>query len=153
MIRTIRSAPPITERDIASFEKSHGITLPPAYRRFLLETNGGRPERDLCIVPDFPPSPIARVHFFFGIGDSMECYDLAWNREVYSPAEFLVIAGTEGGDTFCIGIASEYYNQVFFWDYYGDEEHRLYRVANSFEDFLNGLFRDEHSPKIKDKPS
>src|SRR5262245_40186793 len=148
MIRTQRTAPSIAESDVAFFEKAHGITLPPAYRRFLLDTNGGRPERDLCVVPELPPSPLARIHFFFGIGDPVKGNDLAWNRGVYSPAEFLVIAGTEGGDTFCIGIAGEYYNQMFFWDYYGDPEHRLHRVADSFEEFLNGLTRDELSPKM-----
>ena len=155
MIRTREAASPVKENDIASFERAHGIVLPPAYRQFLLKRNGGRPERDRCIIPNFPPDPIARIHFFFGLGYDIDGYDLAWNRKLYSAPEFLVIATTEGADTFCIGVAGEYCGQVFFWDGGGDEtnEHRLHRVANSFEEFINGLFRDELSPKMDEKPS
>lgn len=150
MIRTKEAGPPIAEVDIAAFERKYALALPPAYRRFLLESNGGRPERDLCPVPNFPPEPVARIEFFFGIGHPIKTCDLAWNRGVYSPPDFVVIAYTASGDTFCVGLSEEYYDQVFFWDYYGDLEHRLHRVANSFEEFLNGLTRDEHSPKMEE---
>jgi SMI1 / KNR4 family (SUKH-1) len=40
-VRLSNSGPPVTEADVAAFERRVGITLPADYRRFLLEVNGG----------------------------------------------------------------------------------------------------------------
>ena len=151
MIRTTEGAPPITKHEIDEFEQSQGLTLPGGYREFLLVANGGRPERDLVKVPGSKHSPVARIHFFFGIGDPEESCDIAWNREVFSdriPPNLLAIATTEGADKLCLAISGDERGQVFFWDGYEGKGPKLLKVAQSFEEFIANLSRDKNSPKL-----
>jgi len=131
-----------TSEKLRAFEERFGVVLPEAYKQFLLAHNGGRPEFDLFDVPDCPASPDSRIHFFFGVDDSSECYDLAWNVEVFSdrlPPQHTAIATSEGADMVVLSPTGE----ILFWDGY---EHRLIPVAPSFEAFLGQLRRDEDSP-------
>ena len=140
-MRTCQSANPATPTSVEAFELVLGRPLPDAYRMFLLTNNGGRPERDLVVVPGCAASPYARIHFFFGIGHPVECYDLEWNfaHSGDIPAGLLPIATTEGADIFCLTSSG----QVVFWDGY---ESVVYPVADSFERFLMMLHGDELSP-------
>lgn len=45
------TGPALTIADIAAFEQETGIELPPAYRGFLLSSNGGTPNPDRCPLP------------------------------------------------------------------------------------------------------
>ncbi len=105
MVQTTEGAPPTTADAIAEFEGRQRLALPEPYKAFLLARNGGRPERDLFEVPNSQGSPVARIHFFFGLGDTEESCDLDWNHEVFSDrisAECLPIATTEGADKICL---------------------------------------------------
>lgn len=143
MLRTRESAGPKNFESVADFERMLGRPLPKAYRQFLLTTNGGRPERDLVVVPGCAASPYARIHFFFGIGHQIECYDLAWNLAQSGdiPTGFLAIATTEGADIFCLTPTGA----IVFWDAY---ENIPYPVAECFERFLMMLYRDDLSPRF-----
>jgi hypothetical protein len=152
MMRTTEGARPITENEIGEFERRQQVRLPDQYKMFLLASNGGRPERDMVKLVGIKENPVARIHFFFGIGDPEESCDLDWNREVFSdriPREFLPIATTEGADKFCLCISGQYQNQIFFWDGYGGKGPKLLPVAPTFEEFAAGLFRDQNSPEIR----
>ncbi len=108
MLRTREGGPSISRPEIDLFEKRHGLLLPPSYREFLLQRNGGRPERDLFAVVGFGANPVARVHFFFGIGDPVVSCDLDWNVAEYRdriPPGLLPIATTEGADTWPAPVA------------------------------------------------
>jgi hypothetical protein len=146
-IKTIEGAPPTTESDLDRFQVKHGIVLPAAYRRFILETNGGRPDRDLFSVVALPESPVARIHFFFGMNDPEESCDLDWNREVYFerlPPDVLAIAKTEGPDLICIRLTNG--ETILYWDALTE---RLLNVADGFESFLSMLYSDELSPCVE----
>ena len=152
-MRTTEAGPLIDEAEVAAFEEKYKISLPSAYRAFLIETNGGRPERDVFPVPGFTQSPAARVHFFLGINDPILSCNLDWNRDVFAnriDEHLLVIASTEVADMICMSLASHTLGSVYYWDGYETSPTygRLYLVANSFEEFLNLLYRDEDSPKI-----
>jgi hypothetical protein len=144
MLRTRESAIAATPTSVESFERRFGVALPHTYREFLMTANGGRPESDLVAVPGCVGSPYARIHFFFGIGHPLECYDLAWNVEHASdlPPGLLPIATTEGADMLCLTPSGS----VVFWDGY---ENAVYLVAESFEGFLRQLYRDDFSPSIE----
>jgi hypothetical protein len=136
MLRTTEGAPPISEQDVIDFETATGLRLPSDYKELLLATNGGRPERDSVPVPTCVESPMARVHFFFGINDPVRSADLAWNIETLTdttPSGMIPIASTEGADLFFLSIEN---GEVFFWDGYADAWHK---VASSFNEFLNSL--------------
>jgi SMI1-KNR4 cell-wall len=142
-MRTREAAKPATPKAVESFERRFGLALPKAYREFLVMANGGRPERDLVTVPGCVGSPYARIHFFFGIGHPMECYDLAWNFEQASdlPSGLLPIATTEGADMLCLTPSGS----VVFWDGY---DNAVFPIAESFEGFLEQLYRDDLSPSF-----
>ncbi|WP_437852577.1 SMI1/KNR4 family protein [Sorangium sp. So ce363] len=141
MIRTHEAAKSVAGSDVETVEQQFGLALPDDYRKFLLIRNGGRPERDLVAVPMCEASPYARIHFFFGVGHPMECYDLAWNLANGSdlPAGLIPIATTEGADVFCLTPSGG----VVFWDGYGGS---IFPVSESFDQFLSQLYRDDLSP-------
>lgn len=153
-MKTVEGGPVLSGEEIAALESKNGITLPDSYRAFLLETNGGRPERDLFTVPGYDANPVGRVHFFFGLNDSVQSCNLDWNREVFAdriPEHMLPIATTEGVDKICISLASDTLGAVYFWDGYGGAGRgNLHLVAESFDRFLEKLHRDEHSPGVTD---
>lgn len=47
-----RTGPQLTLADIALFERETKFELPPEYRGFLLQANGGRPDPDRCALPE-----------------------------------------------------------------------------------------------------
>jgi hypothetical protein len=153
-LRTIETGPPIEESALEKLEAELGVELPGAYRTFLKRSSGGRPERDVFPIHDFPGNPEGRIHFFFSIDHPFECYRLGWNRDVFSdriPPELLPIATTEGEDQVCLGISGEARGRVIYWYgvEYDDRAERFYPIADSFEQFLNELHRDEYSPEIE----
>lgn len=152
MLSTIENGPRISNEIVNEFERRHGIQLPGSYRKFLLVHNGGRPVRDLIVVPGCKASPTARIHFFHGIGGSLgfQCYDLDWNiktcADLYEKG-LLPIASTEGADMICIFLPS---GEVVFWD--GYEQVPVYPLAVNFEEFICKLYSDELSPHAEPQP-
>jgi SMI1 / KNR4 family (SUKH-1) len=145
MIRTIEAAPATSENAIKALESKVGFRFPDSYRVFLLLRNGGRPERDLVRVPGCDASPVARVHFFFGVDDPIESCNLAWNIKLLPeqlPRHSLPIATTEGADIFILMLDT---GQVAFWD---DYQKKVFPLATSFDEFIGSLYRDNSSPRL-----
>jgi SMI1-KNR4 cell-wall len=141
--------PVITGVDIRRFEETYRLRFPDDYKAQMLMYNGGQPERDLFAVVDCEANPIARVHYFFGIGYPMECYDLGWNYDVFNgriPNKLIPIATTEGADQICLCVRGPDYGSVVYWDGYAESRQRIFSVADTFYLFCSMLFRDEHSP-------
>jgi len=151
-LRTVEGGPPLDERELTSFEKEHGLSLPAAYREFLLATNGGRPERDLMAIRGLKGNPVGRIHVFFGLKDPIESCNLDWNLAVFRdriPASLLPIATTEGADQVCLSVTGERAGAIFYWDGYARAgERNLYFLANDFASFIASLQKDELSPRI-----
>jgi hypothetical protein len=149
-LRTFEGGPPLRQEDLRSFEEHHGITLPSSYREFLLATNGGRPERDLVTIVGLEGNPLARIHLFFGLRDSVESCNLDWNLDVFRdriPAGLLPIATTEGTDKICLSVREEQAGSVFYWDGHAQAGQRsLYFLADDFALLLSSLQADELSP-------
>jgi len=153
-LRTFDGGPPLLAEDVGSFEKKHGLSLPGAYKAFLLATNGGRPERDLLTINGFKGDPVGRIHLFFGLRDPVESCNLDWNLEVFQqrlPANLLPIATTEGADKICLSVAGEREGAVFYWDGYAQPgERNLYFLSPDFASFMSALQFDELSPGMRD---
>ncbi len=149
-LRTTRPGPHIAEEDVVKFEQQYQLTLPELYRSFLLNSNGGRPERDLFPIQGLRGNPWGRIHFFFGLEHPIEAYRLDWNRDVIgsdTPPNLLFIATTEGADDICIDLND---GTVYYWDAYDEDDtgRRLYKIADSFEQLLELLYRDDLSPEM-----
>lgn len=151
MLTTRNGGPLVTEEQVRLFEQANSLSLPAAYRSFLMARNGGRPERDVFCVPGCKGSPTARLHFLFGIGHPIRSYDLHWNLVVFGdriPGELLPIGTTEGADLLCLGVKDSRAGQVVFWDGYQETGNRFYSVAPSIDEFFGLLSVDSDSPTL-----
>jgi hypothetical protein len=143
-----RSGPALTESDIAGFEESLGRPVPAAYRSFLLVHNGGSPDRrNFTITQDGREESIA-IKRLLGIGMAERTLDIAYVLDAFSdraPETFFPIARDPGGNIVGIVDGGEGAGRVLYFDL--DEEsdegatplEKMYVVAESFEEFIDGL--------------
>ena len=118
-----------------------GFDLPPAYRDFLLETNGGE-----CDLEFHKENMILEISVFYGVIDS-KTNGLSDNFLIYSKRfnrrDRLPIGHTAGGDVLCIDLSDE--SIVIWWHESEDFE----RISSSFQSFWEQLKSGEyHSSSI-----
>ena len=92
----------VSSDSVADFEQEAGLRLPESYRRFLLETNGGRPERGRFFVPEWP-GEFATVHVLWGIHEGKSSNLLWWKRELQDSLQdqHLAFGVDLGGELSC----------------------------------------------------
>lgn len=139
---------PLRDLDIVPVERQLGSSLPADYKRFLLTHNGGYPEPDAFTIEGYPSGGDALVHYFMCVKDD-DIYNLIDWVEAYSgrlPPNLLPVACDTLGNLICLSISGEDLGRVYFWDH--EEEagtgetpsyDNVYPIANSFQEFLNGL--------------
>jgi len=149
MIKFKNTGPKISESAIQDFEKTIGFALPPSYRNFLLEFNGGQPIPEFFSVPDWSGSA-SLVNDLWGILPG-KWNDLADNIELFSgrfPEGFFSIARDPGDNQILISLDGDTYGKIFFWDHenepnydaqYLEDYKNTYFLANDFKEFLNKL--------------
>lgn len=84
----LNTSGPVGEEEVLAFERRHGVRLPPAYRGFLLETNGGAPK----------PNRVAgtKVEYLYSLAGSRDFVDLEYAQGSFSELPALHIAiGTD----------------------------------------------------------
>ncbi|WP_430535384.1 SMI1/KNR4 family protein [Listeria rocourtiae] len=135
----------IASKDIEAFESKHGLHLPQEYKAFLLEFNGGYPEKSNFIISD--DEGVSLVNKFYGIGE--ESGDLGETFEILEgeiPDGFISIADDPAGNEICIGTEkSKYKEKVYFWrhDMESDSEmDNMFLLAEDLQTFLNKLYGD-----------
>ncbi len=156
MIMTIDgSAASLTEEDIARAERRIGRPIPAAYRAFLISHNGGRPSFGVFLIQDKDDGPgdRSRINWFFGISTGRDYNDLELMLEDYRdriPSNFLPVADDPFGNLVCLLTEGEQAGAVYFWDHERETERgeglaygNMRLIARSFDEFLNGLRRDD----------
>ena len=130
---------------IDAVEHALRLKFPRSYRRFLMETNGGRPAMNLFPIVGMRSNPFGNINFFFGIEVDSDVYDLRKTNLFYSIPEGIVLIAENGmGDYVSLDLRNGA-ERVAFWDhrhFWGTGEWReqdLYPVAPSFEVFLTML--------------
>lgn len=129
--------PSASSEDIEAIEKLTGFTLPYSYTAFLKCSNGGHPELDTF------SSPVGEwsVNNFFYVGDELNSTEsVTWNylhRWQGAARSLLPIAKDGGGNLFCLDLAYGEDAPVIIWIH--DSPAGLQRLANSFEEFVDGL--------------
>lgn len=131
---------PVSIERIGRFENVLGARLPEDYRRFLLETNGGRPEQNVL------PDENVGVDRFFSLGSEEHSLDAVYaDHRERIPSGFLPIAGWADGNLFCLSLQEQPPGAVYVWDHeFEAEEGQVFegtvtRVATSFSAFLQTL--------------
>jgi SMI1-KNR4 cell-wall len=144
----------LTEEDVRSLEHEIGFSLPEDYRRFLLRYNGGIPRPGAFRIRGMPGNPYGVIQVFFGIDRDIDSSNLKWNYEVFSqdgPADLLPVACTPSGDVICLTSSGQGAGSVVLWDYYNAPRDPLsregmYQLADSFNQFVQGIFATAESP-------
>lgn len=149
---------PTSREEIAQFEARWGVLLPPEYKAFLLESNGGMPIVDIFAIPGFHGQG-STLNSFYGIHNGPEHHQLDRACKVYEdriPDDLIPIAYDAGGNAVCIGWEGERKGKIYFWDHEDeiDEEgclrqdyRNVFLVANSLQEFLDNLMTLEEFEK------
>lgn len=122
----------ITALELNSFEQEQNVNLPVAYKTHILTSNGGTPEKDIFKG--------MRVHYFhpikYGENQLKEIIDDI--GELFPP-DFFPFAGDAGGNQIGFFLAGERVQKVYIWFHDMDDEDELEYLADSFEEFMEGL--------------
>ena len=143
-----RSGPQLTESDVADFEETTERRIPEAYRAFLLAHNGGSPTpRNFTITREEQEESVA-IKRLLGIGMAERTLDIAYVLQAFSdrvPEAFFPIARDPGGNIVGIVDGGEGAGRVLYFDLDDESDEgetpleRMYLVAESFEEFIDGL--------------
>jgi hypothetical protein len=145
-VKIEKKTPSINHNDLIKQEQYLECEFPKDYRKFLLEYNGGIPEKALIYFSNDG----GIIDLFFGICDD-DIYGLKSNNNSYInriPSNTIAIACDPGGNLFLISIRGDDYGQIYFWDHEfevdwnsGQEADysNLTFVAKSFTDLINNL--------------
>jgi hypothetical protein len=156
----------LNQSDIVNFENVIGHELPPDYKKFLLNYNGGEPKQNYHDVQGTEGK---------GIGDFVECrcffaidgpesyepevkkgYDIEWNYLVLRgriPDNFLPISEDSGGNIVCLSLYGEDLGSIWFWshhdEHYPPSYSNCYKVADSFQELLEGMFEYDFENDVR----
>lgn len=144
----------ITLKEIDAFENEMGIKLPPKFKQFLLESNGGSAEPNCFTIAQFAGNS-SIVDFFYGLNVSTPYGDLAKNLERYKeriPDSFIPVGCDPADNIICVGISPPFIDKVYLWDYEEELDHKglskmdmsnMYWLADDIYEFLSKLFSEE----------
>ena len=139
-----------TPEEIAILEAGRNIKLPVAYKKFLLENNGGEPEPNYFDIPDLPGKG-SLVDYFNGLGVSTPYGNLEAALDTYRdrlPDGFIAIGADPGGNVLCLGIKMPHLDKLYYWDHHDELDKRgrskkdmgnMYWLADDIYEFLDNL--------------
>jgi cell wall assembly regulator SMI1 len=136
-------ATPATAQAIEAFAARFDQGLPAAYRAFLAEHNGGRPEPGTVYLADIEDRVM--VDAFFGLGEEeLDLVTIDQMNDGRLPEACFSFAKDPFGNEFVLDLED---GSVVYWDCNGDyaeyegdgDDEDLFEVAVSFEAFLGML--------------
>lgn len=141
MLEMRRKFPPVSEEQLKTFERELGRPLPCQYRRFLLITNGGRPQKEEFIISSAECGDI--LNFFYGIGVGDD-YGLMENWGVFEGRiadDLLPIAEDPFGNQICISLSSDDCGKMYFWDHEVEftPDRAITPLDRTFDEFIDSL--------------
>jgi hypothetical protein len=142
--------PPLTESDLAEFEKKLGLQLPPPVRALYLKTNGGYPSPYIFDEPIYTSIsgfiPFDRDEDGDGLNAVRSYTHLVVNQKLV-PRHFFPFAYEGGGDYFFVDTTTPN-GAVYFYSY--DSRPRLRNLKMDFDTFWASLTEDEDADEEDD---
>ena len=142
-----------TPGDIVKFEDYLQVSLPSAYKEFLLElSNQGEPRKSLLhYVGIDGRNQEGNIEFFHNLSEDAN-HNLIRIKYFYEnriPNNALPIAEILGGDQICMRLTGEDKGAIFYWDHEYELEYsrfkvkeNLAKISNSFNEFISMLLDD-----------
>jgi len=152
-------AKPLSLEEIRIFTEQLGIPpLTEDYVEFLILNNGGIPSPNTYMIPTHPEG-FCDIQVFFGIGRDIEADCLDWNfyECTLVPDPLFPIGNSSTNDLICLSLSGETRGGVFFWDAMVELTEfpsfaNVYKIANSFSEFVENLFDYQESAEELTKP-
>ncbi len=132
-----------TQDMIDSFEKHVGFLLPDDYKQFLCEYNGGSARYNYFWVDDLDVE--LPLHVLYGLGLDKNLDLKTWNDEYIDDLfSNSVIIGHDPGSGLIVLINDNEDGGIYYWDHtfnfeQSSEDENTYKIADTFQDFINGL--------------
>jgi hypothetical protein len=158
MIELVDPRPPVSAAELEAAEQrlaDLGHPIPPSYRTFLTEQDGGRPIRDVFSFEQDNRRQEDAVKKFLGVAPPAApgATNLVITVEILMdrvPYGVLPIAKDHVGNLICLDGRDGRDGPVYFWDheYEGDppDEANLYEIAPDLQTFLSSLYEDPDPP-------
>lgn len=131
---------------VNNFENSIGFLLPEDYKNFLLEYNGGTAKIRYSTFKAEGLNENIPLDVLYGIGVEKKQLDLQIINEEYIDDMLpnCIIIGDDPGSGMIVLINNEELKGVYYWDHsfyfkQSREEGNIYKIADSFIDFIQGL--------------
>lgn len=137
-------------KEIELFEIKNKFKLPDDYKDFILQYNGGFPEKPYFYCDEKKGQ--GENLFVKGIFDTdippisfldLERIKFEIKTSHFKNRDFLPIAMDCGNNYICIFVRGEHYNKVCFWSFGNpvtlNQDSALYYLTNTFTDFINQL--------------
>lgn len=146
MIEWRRFSPPATDRLVEELESKTGIELPPIYRAFLRNANGGQAVKPVSfIIPELDEKVMLGALYGLGGGEQLDVAALYFDYSDEIPSGFIPVGEDPGGNLLLVETSCQGRDQVFFWDRIGLLERRcgkrLFFVASDIESLV-GLLKE-----------
>ncbi len=142
---------------IREIENLVRLTFPPQYERHLLDLNGGRCFPNVFSFKEHGKVTSSSIEWFLAIYDGQ--YD-SLKRTIQTfkldekrmPTQIIPIANDGLGNLICISCGESDFGKVYFWDHEREVDYassddndysNLYLIADSFDEFLDGLFGED----------
>lgn len=133
----------LTELELNDFEAVNQMKLPEDYRRFLFDSNGGKPSFKMN------ESLSTVVKYILGMHNGDFYASLYKHIDMFKqriPLSSFPIATDEFGNLFLMSLHPEGYGHIYFWDHESEPKNQdghfvdnCHFVAHSFSEFINNL--------------
>lgn len=140
----------IDDKIIQAIEQDWGFGLPKSYKKFLINTNGGRSRKKYFFFKEQENGSV--LTDFFGILKDYNTNILLKYKYVgiRVPFNTLPIASDCFGNLILIAVKGAEYGKVYFWDHDWEAEDgvipdysNLTLIADNFDEFINNLKSQE----------
>ncbi len=153
MIKIFNTYPKLKLAEIEEVEDFVGLTFPYQYKAHLLQFNGGECEPNIFTFWENGKKTNSDLNWFLGIHqedddnllDFIQIYKI---QQARLPRHFLPFAFDSFNNLICISCDGSDTGKIYFWDHDKEVDYNkcddtnysnLYLIANSFEEFLDGL--------------
>ena len=146
--------------DLNRYEEETGYIFPEDYKEFLLNYNGGYPERKDNYINTHLFYPRQRIAYFYGITKVdvldetalLPKYNLfsmyAKYQNTFDMENMIFVAAVYGQYHFCLCTGEEM-SGIYYFDSAEGEKRIFHKFCNTFTDFLNLMVTDERQVSVK----